>query len=190
MYSSSILHGLPFTIVESFTGLAITNFDPTSSRPYKVINMFWSRKPCQLASYLEKVIQREKIGGLLVSYSVIANHMHEIEHRARVFKWLDTIHAFASLIDFPFTLVDERYSIDNAGKILNLRNPTFSNSKDYERMLNKYVAFAFTQTSSRLSNCTRVRIVVSKSTWKLLEIIGRNIMGVEGKFPFTYDCCF
>ncbi|KAK0571161.1 hypothetical protein LWI29_011938 [Acer saccharum] len=134
---------------EAYTGLAVTNLVLTESWPFKVINMSWCRRPGQLANYLERVITKWKIGGLLVGYSAMNNHRLEDEHMARVFKWLKAAHESAHMVDFPFTFVDERNSSIEAEKILNgwILNGWDPAPVDYTRVLNKVAASVFTEIS-------------------------------------------
>ncbi|TXG64664.1 hypothetical protein EZV62_011658 [Acer yangbiense] len=141
------LHMMGVDTGKMFTGLVQTNFALMKLYFFKVINMFWCRKPGQLAKYLDNVIEKRKIGGLLVGYSTMAKHELEADHSAMVFKWLNAAHESASLVDFPFTIVNERKSSNIANQILRVPDPEV-----HERVVNKFAASA----NSNVSQATHV----------------------------------
>ena len=57
-----------------------------------------------------------------------------------VFKFLNAAHKSTTLLDFPFTLVDERKSSKATNKKLNVPDPEV-----HERVVNKFVVNVFTQ---------------------------------------------
>ncbi|KAK1582066.1 hypothetical protein Q3G72_011537 [Acer saccharum] len=119
----------------SFTRFVITSFDVRSAWPHMTC---YAKKPKQLLNRIVKLIDKERVGGCLVGYSPMDDPNSKLDHCARVFHWLESVFGSEVLENFPFTFVNERFSSQDANKILERKN--FKNQWAYKRARNRYAA--------------------------------------------------
>ncbi|KAK1591243.1 hypothetical protein Q3G72_004589 [Acer saccharum] len=97
-----------------FIGLSVSDTDLTYSSPLTTYVLGELKTPEMFGQFMEQFIRNKNVGGLVVGYSAAVKESKRADHEAQILKFLDLLFESGYLLGFPFTLVDESGSLENA----------------------------------------------------------------------------